>query len=87
MRICQGCGGVIGRDCFNEHECIEIANSNNLREELERQEKLCQQIGQAILQASTECLCRPIRREQVEVSKIIQIFADHGIYLSKELPF
>lgn len=27
MRICQGCGGVLGRDCFNEMECISISNS------------------------------------------------------------
>lgn len=45
--ICQGCGGVLGRDCFNEQECIQITNSinsfdeqwyidalNNLRNEL-----------------------------------------------------
>ena len=27
MRICQGCGGVLGRDCFNEMECISISHS------------------------------------------------------------
>lgn len=26
-RICQGCGGVLGRDCFNEQECIWISQS------------------------------------------------------------
>lgn len=25
--ICQGCGGVLGRDCFNESECIWITQS------------------------------------------------------------
>ena len=20
-RICQGCGGVLGRDCYNEQDC------------------------------------------------------------------
>ena len=27
MRICQGCGGVLGRDCFNEQDCICISQS------------------------------------------------------------
>lgn len=22
---CSGCGGTLGRDCFNEQECIEIS--------------------------------------------------------------
>lgn len=24
-RICNGCGGILGRDCFNEMECIQIS--------------------------------------------------------------
>lgn len=24
MSICQACGGVIGRDCFNPQECMDI---------------------------------------------------------------
>ena len=24
MSMCQSCGGVIGRDCFNPQECMEI---------------------------------------------------------------
>ena len=27
MRLCRGCGGVLGRDCFNEMECISITHS------------------------------------------------------------
>ena len=27
-QICLGCGGVIGRDCYNPVECLEISNSN-----------------------------------------------------------
>lgn len=27
MSICHGCGGVIGRDCFNPRECEEITRS------------------------------------------------------------
>lgn len=29
MKICQGCGGVLGRDCFNEQECIGIDRNQN----------------------------------------------------------
>jgi len=25
-RLCQGCGGVLGRDCWNEVDCIQISN-------------------------------------------------------------
>lgn len=35
MRTCRGCGGVLGRDCFNEPECIwitESINSDNARD-------------------------------------------------------
>lgn len=26
MSICQGCGGVLGRDCWNEADCVQISN-------------------------------------------------------------
>lgn len=25
MTICNGCGGLLGRDCFNHRECEEIS--------------------------------------------------------------
>jgi len=27
MSMCHGCGGVIGRDCFNPQECEQITRS------------------------------------------------------------
>lgn len=27
MSRCPGCGGVVGRDCFNPVECLQISNS------------------------------------------------------------
>ena len=27
MKICHGCGGVVGRDCFNPIECEQITRS------------------------------------------------------------
>ena len=26
MSICRGCGGILGRDCWNEADCIQISN-------------------------------------------------------------
>jgi len=28
MANCRACGGVLGRDCFNEADCLEISRSN-----------------------------------------------------------
>lgn len=30
MRTCQGCGGVLGRDCWNEEDCMAIAHDQEL---------------------------------------------------------
>jgi len=27
MSICSGCGGVLGRDCYNESECVWIGQN------------------------------------------------------------
>lgn len=27
MALCNGCGGVVGRDCYNPQECEEICRS------------------------------------------------------------
>lgn len=27
MGTCRGCGGILGRDCYNEHDCISISNN------------------------------------------------------------
>lgn len=28
MANCRACGGVLGRDCFNEHDCLMISENN-----------------------------------------------------------
>lgn len=28
MSICRACGGVLGRDCWNEADCLQISNDN-----------------------------------------------------------
>lgn len=32
MNTCIACGGVLGRDCFNEHDCIQISQNNALHD-------------------------------------------------------
>jgi hypothetical protein len=36
-KYCQGCGGILGRDCFNEHDCIMISQSQNFFHDRERE--------------------------------------------------
>ena len=38
-RICNGCGGVVGRDCFNPVECEWISHSMDMEEAVERERK------------------------------------------------
>lgn len=28
MSICRACGGVLGRDCWNEADCLQISNDS-----------------------------------------------------------
>ena len=34
MAQCRACGGILGRDCFNEQDCMSISNSNDYDFEL-----------------------------------------------------
>lgn len=36
MTFCPGCGGVLGRDCFNAEECQEICRQMDMRAGEER---------------------------------------------------
>lgn len=35
MSVCQSCGGIIGRDCFNPQECAEITHAMNQQQAIE----------------------------------------------------
>jgi hypothetical protein len=37
MGTCRACGGVLGRDCYNEADCLQISQSNeyNLQYEVD----------------------------------------------------
>lgn len=43
-RICQGCGGVLGRDCYNEYDCVQIGKSMEIHDTV-----------QPYIEALTEC--------------------------------
>lgn len=32
MAICQSCGGIIGRDCFNPYECARITQAISVQQ-------------------------------------------------------
>lgn len=53
--ICNGCGGVLGRDCFNPRECEQISQENNQSDEVRH---LMQKIEQ--LEAEKEELFRHV---------------------------
>ena len=33
MNICQSCGGILGRDCFNPIECAQITQSLEINQQ------------------------------------------------------
>lgn len=39
MRRCQGCGGVLGQDCWNEIDCMEIGRRQEM-DSIEHQDML-----------------------------------------------
>jgi hypothetical protein len=61
-RICQGCGGVLGRDCWNEADCVQISNqqahdlyiSEFLQRDLSDAENRIQFLEQFILDSGLE---------------------------------
>lgn len=44
-RYCSACGGLLGRDCFNEQDCLEISEINRQYEILEGAEVKKQSVG------------------------------------------
>lgn len=38
MAICKGCNGVLGRDCFNESECLYIVRTQSQMYERDQHE-------------------------------------------------
>lgn len=33
---CSGCGGILGRDCFNQQECLQISHDSYLLDFFQR---------------------------------------------------
>lgn len=51
VRTCQGCGGILGRDCYNESDCLMISHREEsyrqglIQELLRRVEALEEKLG------------------------------------------
>jgi hypothetical protein len=39
--ICAGCGGRLGRDCWNEQDCVWISNDMAMRAHQQQQPEAC----------------------------------------------
>ena len=54
-RNCQGCGGILGRDCYNEHDCMIISNQrySDIEQLQHENEMYNQQIGELMGQIET----------------------------------
>jgi hypothetical protein len=61
MNICQSCGGVIGRDCFNPQECAWISQQmqveqqvqQRLQPEIDAMKEVINRMERALLQIAT----------------------------------
>jgi hypothetical protein len=43
MATCSGCGGIIGRDCFNPVECEQISHEMDVEAEINAERKRLEQ--------------------------------------------
>lgn len=68
--ICQGCGGVLGRDCFNEHNCVQISNQrhSDIEQLQQENEYYNQQIGQLMRQV--EILKQALNDNGIEIPNL-----------------
>jgi len=51
MSICNGCGGVVGRDCFNPSECEWIAQDMERREAMRQAESVARDAAREAMNA------------------------------------
>jgi len=93
--ICNGCGGVVGRDCYNPIECEQITsqmNADSYADEVRRnyEEKLFK-IYSELIESSTEVYSGLHRLKATRSEKIIEIFYKNGFAYSEnnssEFPF
>lgn len=73
--ICSGCGGVLGRDCWNEHECMEISRQNAHDDYIQQMEY-----------RELEGLWNEIAELQGKVNALEEIMTSYNIPLPYEKP-
>lgn len=60
MGICQGCGGVLGRDCWNQEDCMMISRQMQDERHYDAYEQL---MKQPLLQTLVEIVRYKFRRK------------------------
>lgn len=63
MTTCHGCGGLVGRDCFNPQECEEIARDKAMRYD-EQSSKQCPNCGRTGFGCGCSFVTEPTREQQ-----------------------
>lgn len=51
MATCNGCGGIVGRDCFNPSECEWIARDMERREAMRQAESVARDVAREAMNA------------------------------------
>ena len=51
MATCNGCGGIVGRDCFNPSECEWIARDMERREAMQQAESVARDVARDAMNA------------------------------------
>lgn len=69
MSNCPGCGGVIGRDCFNTQECVAITRQMAEQYNQEAQQVQMLQVKYNTLLASHEKLVEALMMAEGYVAK------------------
>lgn len=71
MSICRGCGMVLGRDCFNEQDCMWISESMQQMYEQEQ----CSQAENQDVNALQNRISQ-LEQELAEAKKLISVVDD-----------
>jgi len=91
--ICNGCGGVVGRDCYNPIECeqitVQMNTDNYIADEIIKQyEEKLSNIYNALIKSSAEMYSPVFRVQAVSLDKVKEIFRLNGFARAdSELPF
>jgi hypothetical protein len=88
MNICRSCGGVLGRDCWNEQDCMQISNSYDNYENHELIKMLQYENSVLMYLLNHNKINVPdFRFSAVEPLVLMPIVSCENKYIDDELPF